>query len=397
MEVLDNTDEAPCCRVCHGESEPDNQLFFPCKCDGSIKYVHQPCLEQWLKVTGKTNPKCELCGEPFQFQKVYKSDAPYRIALYDVFLELIPRGWNLLRYAISVAFAYRNSSCFSNIPSFIENQSTEGFMTFWYFGVVDVCIVIAASVISFEVGHTVYKEYTTATNKQKIRFLERRLAANQLRARAMQEESQKKERCLFAISDYETLKNEWDLSKKAFEQAVGTHVPSSHNVVSNSSEEANAESQQEMNMPTPSVADRFLMVQSLASDERYCVRLIAKLDAVCEVTEQNAAFVNLRETYRKLLADLQKTNAQCAALIGLLPASFAADQLELASTRVKQTPVGPEHFKSQEGFQTEPPLSSEEVPWYEHETGIDVDTLEPTMDNLELRVNLLMRRQLREE
>ncbi len=183
MEVLNSNDEAPCCRVCHGESEPDNQLFFPCKCDGSIKYVHQPCLEQWLKVTGKTNPKCELCGEPFQFQKVYKSDAPYQIALYDVFMELIPRGWNLLRYGISVVFASmvwavmlplftnwwlkacwcfisdRHSSCFSNIPSFIENQSTEGFMTFWYFGVVDVCIVIAASVISFEVGHTVYKVY----------------------------------------------------------------------------------------------------------------------------------------------------------------------------------------------------------------------------------------------
>ncbi len=214
----------------------------------------------------------------------------------------------------------------------------------------------------------------------------------------MQEESQKKERCLFAISDYETLKYEWDLSKKAFEKAVGTHVPSrSQNLVPNSNEDVPLDPQREPDMPTPSVADRFLMVQSLASDEQYCLRLIAKLDTVCEVTDQNTAFVNLRETYHKLLADLQKTNEQCAALIGLLPASFAADQLELASKRVKLSPLGLENVTSPEGFQTEPPSNFEEVPWYEQETGIDVDTLEPTMDNLELRVNLLMRRQLREE
>ena len=32
------------CRVCHGESEAEHPLFHPCKCSGSIKYVHQDCL-----------------------------------------------------------------------------------------------------------------------------------------------------------------------------------------------------------------------------------------------------------------------------------------------------------------------------------------------------------------
>lgn len=134
-----------------------------------------------MKVAGKSNPKCELCGEPFHFQKVYKSDTPYRITIYDVFLELIPRAWQLGWYSLTVVFAsfvwvvllpvFTNwwlkscwcfisdpqNTCFTTVPSFIENQSTEGFVTYWYFGLVDVCIIIAASVISFEIGHVVYK------------------------------------------------------------------------------------------------------------------------------------------------------------------------------------------------------------------------------------------------
>ncbi|KAJ5122727.1 hypothetical protein N7526_009664 [Penicillium atrosanguineum] len=37
------------CRICHGEAvEPDDPLFYPCKCSGSIKFVHQACLVEWL-------------------------------------------------------------------------------------------------------------------------------------------------------------------------------------------------------------------------------------------------------------------------------------------------------------------------------------------------------------
>ena len=32
--------EEPVCRMCHCESElPDRPLYFPCKCDGSIRLV----------------------------------------------------------------------------------------------------------------------------------------------------------------------------------------------------------------------------------------------------------------------------------------------------------------------------------------------------------------------
>ncbi|XP_037874829.1 E3 ubiquitin-protein ligase MARCHF8 [Bombyx mori] len=47
------------CRICHCESEPQNPLLAPCYCSGSLKYVHQSCLQQWL--TASETRSCELC------------------------------------------------------------------------------------------------------------------------------------------------------------------------------------------------------------------------------------------------------------------------------------------------------------------------------------------------
>ncbi|KAH8295709.1 hypothetical protein KR018_005423 [Drosophila ironensis] len=51
------------CRICHCESDPQNPLLTPCYCSGSLKYVHQACLQQWL--TASETNSCELCKFPF--------------------------------------------------------------------------------------------------------------------------------------------------------------------------------------------------------------------------------------------------------------------------------------------------------------------------------------------
>lgn len=54
---------ADICRICHCESDPQNPLLTPCYCSGSLKYVHQTCLQQWL--TASETNSCELCKFPF--------------------------------------------------------------------------------------------------------------------------------------------------------------------------------------------------------------------------------------------------------------------------------------------------------------------------------------------
>ncbi|XP_018331016.1 E3 ubiquitin-protein ligase MARCH8 [Agrilus planipennis] len=47
------------CRICHCEADVGNPLLSPCYCSGSLKYVHQSCLQQWLAASDIRS--CELC------------------------------------------------------------------------------------------------------------------------------------------------------------------------------------------------------------------------------------------------------------------------------------------------------------------------------------------------
>ncbi|KAL4925022.1 E3 ubiquitin-protein ligase SSM4 [Aspergillus undulatus] len=67
-------EEQDTCRICRGEATEQDQLYYPCKCSGSIRFVHQPCLVQWLAHSQKKH--CELCKTPFHFTKVYDPDMP---------------------------------------------------------------------------------------------------------------------------------------------------------------------------------------------------------------------------------------------------------------------------------------------------------------------------------
>ncbi|KAJ4383266.1 hypothetical protein N0V86_001311 [Didymella sp. IMI 355093] len=74
---MGDRDEADTCRICRGEGTADEPLFYPCKCSGSIKYVHQECLMEWLSHTQKKH--CELCKTSFRFTKLYHPGMPSSI------------------------------------------------------------------------------------------------------------------------------------------------------------------------------------------------------------------------------------------------------------------------------------------------------------------------------
>ncbi|UNI19336.1 RING-type E3 ubiquitin transferase [Purpureocillium takamizusanense] len=82
-------DAAPAiCRICRGEGTAAEPLFYPCKCSGSIKFVHQDCLMEWLSHSQKKY--CELCKTSFRFTKLYAPDMPKSLPVH-VFLEHMAR------------------------------------------------------------------------------------------------------------------------------------------------------------------------------------------------------------------------------------------------------------------------------------------------------------------
>jgi E3 ubiquitin-protein ligase MARCH6 len=72
-----STIENDTCRICRSEGSVEEPLFYPCKCSGSIKFVHQECLLEWLSHSHKKH--CELCKTPFRFTKLYSPDMPERL------------------------------------------------------------------------------------------------------------------------------------------------------------------------------------------------------------------------------------------------------------------------------------------------------------------------------
>ncbi|XP_077469143.1 E3 ubiquitin-protein ligase MARCHF8 isoform X1 [Stigmatopora argus] len=54
---------ADCCRICHCEGDEESPLITPCHCMGSLRFVHQSCLQQWIK--SSDTRCCELCKYEF--------------------------------------------------------------------------------------------------------------------------------------------------------------------------------------------------------------------------------------------------------------------------------------------------------------------------------------------
>nr|CDJ90099.1 Zinc finger domain containing protein [Haemonchus contortus] len=78
-QSMEDSDDHHMCRVCRGE---DGHLYYPCLCTGSIKYVHQECLTEWLKYSKKE--VCELCNYKYSFQPIYRHDMPKALPLVEI-------------------------------------------------------------------------------------------------------------------------------------------------------------------------------------------------------------------------------------------------------------------------------------------------------------------------
>jgi len=51
------------CRICHCDGTNDEPLISPCLCLGTMQYLHQSCLQRWIKSSGVKS--CELCKFDF--------------------------------------------------------------------------------------------------------------------------------------------------------------------------------------------------------------------------------------------------------------------------------------------------------------------------------------------
>lgn len=72
------------CRICHCEGD-EGPLITPCHCTGSLRFVHQSCLQQWIK--SSDTRCCELCKYEFIMETKLK---PLR-KVRDAYVYVVPR------------------------------------------------------------------------------------------------------------------------------------------------------------------------------------------------------------------------------------------------------------------------------------------------------------------
>ncbi|KAL2064155.1 hypothetical protein VTL71DRAFT_4649 [Oculimacula yallundae] len=101
----DGSGDADTCRICRAEGSDTEPLFHPCKCSGSIKFVHQDCLMEWLSHSQKKH--CELCKTPFRFTKLYSPNMPkslpWPVLIRHVVVHSVKNVATWLRFCVVVA------------------------------------------------------------------------------------------------------------------------------------------------------------------------------------------------------------------------------------------------------------------------------------------------------
>jgi hypothetical protein len=72
--------EQEVCKVCYEPGKDDNKLIYPCKCEGSMKYIHDICLKKWINKNHKDplTAFCEICKYSyimvFNYEKVFSKE-----------------------------------------------------------------------------------------------------------------------------------------------------------------------------------------------------------------------------------------------------------------------------------------------------------------------------------
>ncbi|KAI3708014.1 hypothetical protein L2E82_37008 [Cichorium intybus] len=98
----DDDEEEDVCRICRNPGDADNPLRYPCACSGSIKFVHQDCLLQWLNHSNAR--QCEVCKHPFSFSPVYAENAPARLPFQEFVTGMAMKACHVVQFFLRLTF-----------------------------------------------------------------------------------------------------------------------------------------------------------------------------------------------------------------------------------------------------------------------------------------------------
>jgi hypothetical protein len=80
-------EEQPQCRICYETTPP---LLQPCRCKGTIGYVHEACVVRWLIAQPDAHVRCELCHIPYNVDYCNPFETVFDIVGEDYYTHISP-------------------------------------------------------------------------------------------------------------------------------------------------------------------------------------------------------------------------------------------------------------------------------------------------------------------
>jgi hypothetical protein len=160
-----------------------DKMITPCQCEGSMKYVHDFCLYDWIKNSNrevKTNnthmgvfyvTTCEICHNSIRFQLVYRNS--FARGLYKVTKNTLQsvRSFSLFTFVnISIYFIYFRIKLFSRelndhyVNSYRDLDSTNTLHHFMF-------LIGLGTIVNDVIKY--YRNLFHSKRKAKVKFIER--------------------------------------------------------------------------------------------------------------------------------------------------------------------------------------------------------------------------------
>ncbi|RZC40716.1 RINGv domain containing protein [Asbolus verrucosus] len=138
------------CRICHVNNVPSENLISPCKCKGSLAYVHLSCLEKWINESFRLN--CELCGfrySPVHTQR-YTVCESIRVWLLHPRNKIHMQADVLIAILLTLVTIGLTTVCFIGMDHFIIEGNQAGISSHWIKAAVYIflAIVIVGYILS---------------------------------------------------------------------------------------------------------------------------------------------------------------------------------------------------------------------------------------------------------
>ena len=93
------------CRICYEEEKKSKKLIRPCACDGTGRYVHRKCLEDWIEysIDDDNSKRCQDCNQKYIFILQFPKETYFIKILIDT---------NNIIYQYSLIFIFSTAASF---------------------------------------------------------------------------------------------------------------------------------------------------------------------------------------------------------------------------------------------------------------------------------------------